>query len=209
MQPVGRGFEPRRVIPKTLKKYSLPSRMALDIRESNGKVKPAELPGSQPPAIAFTAFADVWPSLHSMVYCIRKQTGSVTRGHKMIKARKMKNFIEGEFLADVASVCCDQVVTMTDNINSLVNDWSAIFSALIEKHAPLTEMRVSEKYCPWIDLDLKNLMRTRDRLKATAIKRKSPIIMDSYRKIRNKINLLNKLLKSSITLTIFPAIRET
>ena len=117
MQPVGRGFELWRVIPKTLKKYSLPSRMALDLRESNGKAKPAELPGSQPPAIAFTVFADVWPSLHSMVYCIRKQNGSVTKGHKVIKARKMKNFIEGEFLADVASVCCEQVVIITEDIN--------------------------------------------------------------------------------------------
>ena len=72
----------------------------------------------------------------------------------MIKTRKMSNFMEGKFLADVASVCWEHVVTSTDNINSLVNVWSTIFSALIEKHAPLREVCVSEKYCPWIDLDL-------------------------------------------------------
>ena len=33
----------------------------LDIRERNGKVKHAELPVDQPSAVAFTAFADVWP----------------------------------------------------------------------------------------------------------------------------------------------------
>ena len=82
---------------------------------------------------------------HYMVYCVRKQNGSITKGHKMIKTRKMNNFMEGEFLADVASVCWEHVVTLTDDINSLVNDWSAIFSALIYKHAPLREMRVSEK----------------------------------------------------------------
>ena len=113
----------------------------------------------------------------------------------MIKTRKMKNFLEGEFLADVACVCWEHVVTVTDNINSLVNDWSTIFSALIEKHAPLKEMRVSEKYCPWINRDLKNLMRTRDRLKTAAVKRKSPIIIGSYRQVRNRVNMLNKLLK--------------
>ena len=113
----------------------------------------------------------------------------------MIKTRKMNNFIEGAFLADVASVCWEHVVTISDNIKSLVNDRSAIFSALIERHAPLREIRVSEKYCPWIDRYLKNLMRTRDRLETAAIKRKSPIIMDSYRQIRSKINLLHKLLK--------------
>ena len=60
----------------------------------------------------------------------------------MMKTRNMNSFIEGGFLADVASVCLEHVVSLTDNINSLVNDWSAIFSALIEKHAPLREMRV-------------------------------------------------------------------
>ena len=113
----------------------------------------------------------------------------------MIKTRKMNNFIEGEFLADVASVCWEHVVTVSDNITSLVNDWSAIFSALIEKHAPLREMRVSENYCPWIGRDLKNLMRTRDKLKRAAIKRESPILMDSYRQTRDRVNLLNKQLK--------------
>ena len=34
--------------------------MALDIKEWSGKVKDAELPVDQPPAVAFTAFADVW-----------------------------------------------------------------------------------------------------------------------------------------------------
>ena len=45
----------------------------------------------------------------------------------------------------------------TDDIDVLVNDWSNLFSIIIDKHAPLIEMRVSEKYCPLINKDLKNL----------------------------------------------------
>ena len=56
-------------------------------------------------------------------------------------------------------------------------------------------MCVSDKYCPWIAKDLKNLMRTRDRLKTAALKSKSPMIMDSERRTRNRFNLLNKQLK--------------
>ena len=83
------------------------------------------------------------------------------------------------------------MLTETDDINLLVNYWSEIFSFIIEKHAPLTEMRVSEKYCPWINKDLRDLMRARDKLKKSAVKGKSPILMDSYRQIRNKVNALN------------------
>ena len=35
--------------------------MALDIKDWSGKVKHAELPVDQLPAVAFTVFADVWP----------------------------------------------------------------------------------------------------------------------------------------------------
>ena len=52
-------------------------------------------------------------------------------------------------------------------------------------------MRVSEKYCPWNDKELKGLMRTRDKLKKSAVKSKSSLIMDSYRQVRNKVNALN------------------
>ena len=65
----------------------------------------------------------------------------------MIKTRKKNNFNEGHFLDNVASVCWEHVANIIDNINSLVNDWSAILSALIEKHAPLKEIHLSEKYC--------------------------------------------------------------
>ncbi len=55
----------------------------------------------------------------------------------------------------------------------------------------MTEMRVSEKYCPWINKDLKDLMRTRDKLKKAAIKGKSQFLMDSYKQVRNKVNYMN------------------
>ena len=132
---------------------------------------------------------------HFVIYCIRRFNGAVEKDHKRIKTRSMKNFKEDEFLSDVSSICWGRVFQQTDDINTLVNDWSNLFSLVIEKHAPLKEMRVSEKYCPWIDKDLKGLMMTRDRLKKAALKSKSPILMDSYRQARNRVNSLNVQLK--------------
>ena len=132
---------------------------------------------------------------HYMVYCIRKFNGAVEKGHKMINTRKMKNFDKEAFLADVSGICWEQMFSETDDINALVNYWSSLFSLIIDKHAPITEMRVSEKYCPWIDKDLKALMQTRDKLKKAASKRKSQFLMDSYRQVRNKVNAMNSHLK--------------
>ena len=77
----------------------------------------------------------------------------------------------------------------------LVQQFSDVFSEVIEKHAPLRQIRVSEKYCPWINSDLKNLIITRDGLKRSAVKHKSQHLMNSYKQYRNQANALNKKLK--------------
>ena len=70
-----------------------------------------------------------------------------------------------------------------------------MFSLFKDKYAPLSEMRVSGKHCPWIDKNLRDLMSTRDKLKKSAVKGKSPILMDSFRQIRNMFNAVNVQLK--------------
>ena len=73
------------------------------------------------------------------------------------------------------------MVTQTDDVDVLLKNWSALFSRIIDKHAPVMQLRVSEKYCPWINQDLKALMRNRDTMKMVALKRKSPPRIEPYR----------------------------
>ena len=40
----------------------------------------------------------------------------------------------------------------------------SVFSAIIEKHAPIREMRVSDENSLWVTIELKYLMMSRDRL---------------------------------------------
>ena len=131
---------------------------------------------------------------HCMAYSIPKFNGAVEKGNKTIKTRKIKSFNEEAFLANFSEICWEQMLIETDDVNLLVT-WFEIFSLIIEEHASLSEMRVSEKHCLWIDKDLKDLMRTRDRLKQSAVKGNFPILMDSYKQIRNKVNALNGQLK--------------
>ena len=115
---------------------------------------------------------------HYLVYCIRKFNGEVTKDHKVIKTRKMNKFEEGQFVTDVASVCWESVVAQTDDVDVLVKNWSALLSMIIDKYAPRVQMRVSEKYCPWANQDLKALIRPMDRMNMAALQRKSSILME-------------------------------
>ena len=49
------------------------------------------------------------------LYCIRKFNGAVEKGHKK-ETRKMKNFNDEAFLADVSGICWEQMLTETDEL---------------------------------------------------------------------------------------------
>ena len=46
------------------------------------------------------------------------------------------------FLRDISSIRWDKVVNKIDNVNAVVKEWSSLFSAVIEKHTPIRELRV-------------------------------------------------------------------
>ena len=80
----------------------------------------------------------------------------------------------------------------------MIREWSSVFSAIIEKHAPMREMRISDKNSPWITSELKSLMISRDRLKKAAVKHKYPTMMCSYKAIRIRVKGLNVKLKKTV-----------
>ena len=132
---------------------------------------------------------------HYMIFCVRKFEGALKKEHKVVTTRSMKNFDKDAFLADVAGICWERGFDETDDGNVLVTQWSTLFSLIIDKHAPIKTLRVSERYCPWVNEDLKRLIRSRDKLKKASVKSRSLILMSSYRHIRNKINKQNSELK--------------
>ena len=61
----------------------------------------------------------------------------------------------------------------------------------------MMQKRVSERYSPWLSSSLEDLFRSRDKLKAAAVKSKSEILMTAYRQVRNKANKINADLKKA------------
>ena len=109
----------------------------------------------------------------------------------------MKNFDETSFLADISSVDWNLIIQRSADLDSAVENWTNMLSLIIEKHAPLRQRRVSDRYCPWITSELKTTMRSRDKLKKSAVKHGSALLMQAYRHIRNRVNSLNTKLKKA------------
>ena len=99
----------------------------------------------------------------------------------------MKNFNEQHFLEDLSQVKWREIINNANNIDDAVQNWTKIFTVILNKHASVLNRRVSDKYTPWLNSDFFTLTKMR--------KSKSKILMDSYRQIRNQANKLNVQLK--------------
>ena len=104
-----------------------------------------------------------------MVFCKRKVNCAVGGSPWMIITRNMKNVNQEAFLANVACICWETVVSNFGYTNHVIRERSALFSVIIEKHASMREMRISDKNSPWITSELKSMMISRDRLKKASL----------------------------------------
>ena len=129
-----------------------------------------------------------------MVFYKRKLNAGLGRGCWLVVTRNMKHLNKSAFLVDISSISWELVVNKTDNVNVMVEEWLSIFSEVKEKHPPIRETRVSDRNPLWLNRELRLLMKLRDKLKEDAVMYKSSL-MDNYRKVRNRVNSRNVLLK--------------
>ena len=138
---------------------------------------------------------------HYLVYCVRKFRGACKKQHKYITTRQLKHSDEAESINDLLLVDWKAIALNGNDISIIVEQWTNMFSLILEKHAPVRNRRVSENFCPWLTKELKQLSVTRDRLKKQAVRFKSDILMEAYRQTRNKVNMLNMELRGEFFTT--------
>ena len=114
---------------------------------------------------------------------------------KVFVTRQFKHFNKTAFLEDLTRVYWDDLLDTTDDPTVLVQLWTKVSVATLDKHAPLMKRKGKYIYSPWVTQDLIHKRRTRDILKAKAAKMKSEILMEAYRNLRNQVNRENYKLK--------------
>ena len=117
---------------------------------------------SNKPNIVISGVHPLGLSDHYLVHCIRKFRGSLKKQHKNISTRSLKNLKKTEFLNDLLSVDWKGIVSNTHDINTTVEQWSQLFSLILEKNAPIRNKRVSEGVSPWLTKDFHTMSATRD-----------------------------------------------
>ena len=87
-----------------------------------------------------------------------------------------------------------------DDINIIVEQWTKMFSLILEKHALVRNRRVLDNFSPLVAKELKQLSVTRDKSKKQAVHFKSNILLEAYRQTRNNVNkLITELKREFVT----------
>ena len=116
---------------------------------------------------------------------------------KVIDVRNYKRFNIDSFQSDIRSIPLEQIKLVSKDANELWLRWKAFFLNILNKHAPITKIKIKGNMVPYITSEVKALIRTRDYLRAKANKTGSVYLRQAFNHIRNKVNVkLSELRKN-------------
>lgn len=127
---------------------------------------------------------------HNLIGICRK-TKVPKPGQKIIIKRTFKYFNEATFCNDIRNIDWSQVLQEVDPDLAL-EVFMNLFMPIVDKHAPLRRMTVRNIASPWLDAELKEYMRERDKLKSEAISSGDNALWERYKQLRNLVTKLNR-----------------
>jgi hypothetical protein len=123
------------------------------------------------------------------MFAVRKHCASKSR-QNVRYARNFKKFNTTDFLDDLSQLPWEDVA-MHDDPNTCYRVWRSYYMQVLDRHAPLRRMRVPANYLPWINSNIKELMRMRDFHKKRAAKYNSQTHWGKYKPILDSISSYN------------------
>ena len=100
---------------------------------------------------------------HQMIYCTRKSTRAKSYDHKYIKVRSMKNYNRELFLNKLKLLKLPSYSEFID-INAAYSHFLQLISSVIDEIAPMKEIRVRNNTQEWMDEEVLEGIKIRDKL---------------------------------------------
>ena len=122
-----------------------------------------------------------------MVYMTRSMKKSrVQMKPKIVETRKYSKFDSEQFRNDLQSMPFDEIKNITAEPNEMWAMWKKFFLDVLNKHAPLTKIKVKGNNLPYIDSETRRLIRQRDYLKKKANQTGSKYVSHAFQQVKYK-----------------------
>ena len=118
---------------------------------------------------------------------MRKISGNRNKAPKIIRSRNLKHNKEA-FRKDLANADWESIMEVSD-VNIMYAEWEKLFINILDKHAPIRQRKVRNKYSPHINAELKRKMFLRDFYKKKHRSSGNPNDWLEYKKLRNIVDI--------------------
>lgn len=78
-----------------------------------------------------------------------------------------------------------QSIEQYSDVNAAWNYWKSILLEVLEKHAPVKTFRPQTHHLPWIDDEIRELMREHDWMYRKYIRTKDQDVCNAFKRLRN------------------------
>ena len=95
---------------------------------------------------------------------------------KVLNVRNFKRFDNDSFRDDIQTIPMDQTRSFSGDVNTMWHWWKTFFLDTLNKHAPISKMKIKGSCLPFVNSDMKSLIRQRDCLRAKANKTGSNVL---------------------------------
>ena len=103
-----------------------------------------------------------------------------------VKVRSYKNYDNQCFVSDLERVPWNEVL-LVDDASDMVDRFNKRFLEVLDGHAPVKSVKVKHRHCPFVNEEIKELMRNRDRLLKRARCSGLPVDWELYRDSRQVV----------------------
>ena len=124
---------------------------------------------------------------HYLVYALLKLKISKPPP-SYVKVRSYKNYDSQCFVSDLERVPWNEVV-LVDDASDMVDRFNKRFLEVLDGHAPVKSVKVKHRHCPFVNEEIKVLMRDRDRLLKRARCTGLPVDWELYRDSRRVVKI--------------------
>ena len=141
---------------------------------------------------------DLGLSDHQLIYCTRKTIGTKIHEHTYVKIRTLMNYTKQLFLDKLSQVYFPKYMDF-DNINVAYSHFVELVTKIIDEVAPMREVRVRKNTQEWMDQEVLEGIRIRDRLLTKFRSSRAHVDYVNFKKARNHVqNLIKKKKKSFV-----------
>ena len=135
---------------------------------------------------------------HYITFCTRKITRNIIGKHTNVKLRQMKNYTKEIFVNKLKEFDWSIVTNILDDVNLALDTFNTMFIEAIDYIAPTKEMRIKGRTETWIDTEILEAIRDRDKALYFSNKDKSnKELRKVFNEKRNKVTNLTKKAKSN------------